>query len=601
MSMPGSDTIGGSAHSNSGGRKREACDRCHGQKLRCIFHNQGQDSSDTRCVRCAKAGASCTTGVSGRVGRPRVSNSSTFEEQRGRGRGNRRRPKDRTVSRVTFSADVHRACIDRNAEGWQKTLEQNTLDRENGCNIEGLASVHAANSLPEHDTSDALRRADFQFSAPLWSEETMPQFFDDDVGEALDFMPPGLEYDWPPHGFQAPPVESQTLSASPACGVSRFAGVNADVHGTPNPGRSTNINLSEASHEATGIDIQNESRCRGPTSSIKISDNQHSHPPNRSTKEEAVSLNAVMDSTTDLNPLMNVVQEKTDTELNEETQCAIQHGRIQKLSHFAMDLYEQVISINSNNNQPVSTVTTAALRDQLVGSVLRSSITFSKLLDSFSTSTNFSAPSSTSSPTNSASSINRSYLNSSPSESGTSTSPSAQSSERPATNELIYHPHSNISASYFNASKQPPPIDVTAVLQLVICYIRIIHLHSNMYRRILDFLVACPFRSAQQVLPVFPGMQVGGVSLDTFGMFQIKLLVQISVHVLGGIETALGLPERYRVGKRKNGGNRLLESNLSGRFVECLMKDEAWSSQNIECVRKHLKNLGEVLEGAIEM
>ena len=51
--------------------KRFACDRCHGQKLRCPRRNDG--GLREPCVRCSKAGTACEITTPSRMGRPNKS------------------------------------------------------------------------------------------------------------------------------------------------------------------------------------------------------------------------------------------------------------------------------------------------------------------------------------------------------------------------------------------------------------------------------------------------------------------------------------------------------------------------------------------------
>ena len=58
--------------------RRSACDRCRAHKLRCLRAESTTDAL-TPCRRCSKAGAICSTGISGRPGRP--SRSARGEKQ----------------------------------------------------------------------------------------------------------------------------------------------------------------------------------------------------------------------------------------------------------------------------------------------------------------------------------------------------------------------------------------------------------------------------------------------------------------------------------------------------------------------------------------
>lgn len=49
--------------------KRFACDRCHGQKLRCPRSSSGSEANEP-CRRCQKAGVRCNISVTQKTGRP---------------------------------------------------------------------------------------------------------------------------------------------------------------------------------------------------------------------------------------------------------------------------------------------------------------------------------------------------------------------------------------------------------------------------------------------------------------------------------------------------------------------------------------------------
>ena len=95
-------------------------------------------------------------------------------------------------------------------------------------------------------------------------------------------------------------------------------------------------------------------------------------------------------------------------------------------------------------------------------------------------------------------------------------------------------------------------------------------------------------------------MQVGRVSLDKFGTFQVKLPLQINTPVLGEIELALGLPKEYIVERRKSkrGGGGFLEAGVSGGFVKHFMREEAWRGKKPESVRERLVNMKRGLKRA---
>ena len=81
------------AHGNNsmpvskGNSPKAACDRCRGQKLRCIW-----DPKEAQCQRCARANAICTVPLPRPMGRPprqyrSASSSSSTGHNRGQSQG----------------------------------------------------------------------------------------------------------------------------------------------------------------------------------------------------------------------------------------------------------------------------------------------------------------------------------------------------------------------------------------------------------------------------------------------------------------------------------------------------------------------------------
>ena len=270
---------------------------------------------------------------------------------------------------------------------------------------------------------------------------------------------------------------------------------------------------------------------------------------------------------------------------NDNEKSERKHRRIQELSELAMDLYRQlpVRDAEKQTSNPGATATT--FQHQLVGSVLKSSNNFLTLLSYFPES---NAPSSPAlSP-----SVNRENLASSPSELEGSSYLALSSDEQDPfmfKDELLP-----------GGSSDSRPADLTTVLQLLACYMRLIHLHSVMHSHFLEYLLNfLPPRidkSNDPIPPVFPGMQVDGVSLDSFGTFQVMFVLQASLRVLGDVEMMLGLPEECRIGKRKSGVKGVLGASVSARFVKAVMREEAWREKKLLSVRKRLETLWRVLE-----
>ena len=650
MSTLEGDAASGSSNSKPRGSKRGACDRCRGQKLRCLRDEQNQDSPQAKCIRCFKAGATCCYGVPKRAGRHPGSNAPTAQERRGNA-GGKSKSSGGTASGPSFDASSHGGFF--GAKGSRAQLQRGTTRRcsvrssgghareqeseEEEAETEGRTPVHLLSPSSLQDPSDILAGVSLDFptfsgpsSATLpWPDETLPPFYSNDAGEDLGLEPFSPKYSWAFHHFQAQPMDMHMSGTPQIGGDERARDVGANAYGTPAQTCSSNAQISEVSGELMDLDI--------PTGSTNMAPFNLAKAPNTRTRSSdreswGSSARSGMGSTA---LLKDLADKEAGVGLDEEAPSTnvVQHRRMQELSELAMDLYAQLAAHDpaAHQHQPTTsgTAATTAFQDQLVGSVLKSSNTFLTLLRSFSASTAPPSPSARPpAPTSPASSTNHNSSTRSPCSSSTSPSPASapDQSSRPTTDEsgqqvaMHSQPLTSTSSSPESSKLPFPPTDITIVLQLLTCYIRIIHLHGIIYAHILDYMLAFPqhatmdtvtastaVNTTQQptssVPPLFPGMRVGGVSLDRFGTFQVKLLLQISVHVLGEIEAALGLPEGYRVGKRRrDSGKGFLEARVSGDFVEYLMREGGWRGERerVEFVREQLTELRKVLKGAID-
>ena len=597
--------------------KRGACDRCRGQKLRCLRDDQGQDGSQAPCVRCFKAGATCSYGIAKRAGRPPASNVSqahapSSQQQRKGSRVDKTRENGR-ASRSVLNTNGHHltSFFDRQTEGGQfrrgadgpasgPLIRKNTLNTSNHESEEENETletfpVEELSPISLHDTTSHVTGADLHFAAYSgcsnatlpWPDDSLSACYNNDAGQALSVEPFGPKYSWAFHAYQTQSMDMQMPAALALNGDAQAKDMSANGYETPAPPYSSNAQVSGPSDESMDLDF-----------------------PCRNTHNEPFSPMMAVQPRPDLigNRGRNKMAEKEVSNSFDEGALSsneIQHRRMQELSELAMELYAQLAANDpENDHQRASGATATVFQDHLVGSVLRSSNTFLTLLNSFSTpdsspSPPFSYPPLTPPPIQNNSPCSSSYSKASP-------SASISDHDDSTTDEPEQSPRGKLSNGTLDDSKSPPPTDMTTVLQLLTCYLRIIHLHSIMHVRLLDYLSAYFPHTDQHtgsVPPVFPGMQVGGVSLDRFGPFQVKLLLQISTHVLGEIEAALGLPEEYMIGKRKRkrDGKGVLEASVSGGFVKRLMKEEAWRGKKVEFVRDRLRDLRRVLKGVIDL
>ena len=614
MTTPGSSTL------NHLTGKRGACDRCRGQKLRCIRDDQNQNSPQATCIRCFKARATCSYGTAKRAGRSPPSSISFPEERRGTGSG---KPKIGSLAaRSTANPSGQTGFVESEADTWQdrrgtghwsngRLLEEYTVDQESEGETANTSPIHAQSPSSQHDSSNVLSGVHLDFASyPSsstttlpWPEETMPVFSNHDAEEASCLEPFGSMYSWAFQDYRAQLMDIQVPKISQASNCEQPGDAAVNAYGIPAQEISTDAQITGGSDEAMDVDLLATSAHKAtfdPTSALDAR-------PRRvvqDTDRECVRLSNSSGTSPTANPRLfkDVPKIETGIKLDQSSPSIneIQHRRMQELSKLAMDLYAQLATNDPENHQPTSGATATTFQDQLVGSVLKSSNTFLTLLSSFSTPVTPSSPFPSSPPASSMSHNNPTYDSS---DNGSSPLASALEPDDHAMDEAVQNSYGKVSAGSSDDSQPSPPIDMATVLQLLTCYIRITHLHSIMHARILDYLFAYLQHKPQHVgsvPPVFPNMQVGGVSLNRFGTFQVQLLLQISVHVLGEIESALGLPKEFRVGKSTDGGRTgVLGASVSWDFVKCLMSEGAWRGKKVESVREQLANLKRVLKRAM--
>lgn len=491
------------------------------------------------------------------------------------------------------------------------------MGQESEGEPEDTTPVAALSPSSRIDTSNIFAGVNLDFptlsgssTATLpWHDETLPPFFNSDVGEASGFEPFGPEYSWVLQHDQAQPMDNQvspTASQISSSEQSRHTGFNE--YGTLAQLRSKHAQMSGMSDKAMELDLPSRESYMAPFNPTEALNVPPGQARTRDGGKPGTPANPGTNKIAKFGIFKDLTEIEAGTKSDDESLSVgqIQHRRMQELSVLAMDLYAQLTANNPETHLPTSGVTATAFQDQLVGRVLKSSNTFLTLLASFP------APVTPSSPfppplSNPPSPFSINHNNSICSFSDSDTSPPASfvDYDYPILDESVRYTQRRPITGTSDDSNASPPTDMTTVLQLLTCYIRIIRLHSIMYARILDYMLAFLPHVTQHVgsvPPVFPGMQIGGVSLDKFGTFQVKLLLQISVHVLGEIEMGLGLPEEFCVGTRRGRGRGVLEAIVSGAFMECLISESAWTEERntVECVREQLKNLKRVLKGMIE-
>ena len=559
--------------------RRAACDRCRGQKLRCIREDQNGE-----CIRCTTAGTTCRFSRSMRIGRPpNISNTASPTERRGKQKPGQGEPKPK-VSNPGGKANDHLGSESVTRSPSMSLGDGNgEIDTARRYSSTEELVFGPSNSLSMHD-SNAL-------SAYPGSTGGMASFY---AGEDLvDLEEFGSDFDW---SFPQIP----TLSKDIPIPASSSVGSNQRA---PHAGLGQNemlrneLQISESSSRIDGTTTLFDPASNNLDSQVGTAGDT------RGMEEDSIDFNMGEWDESDVGGKRPFEDTNSMPSVNEA-----QHRRMQDISELSMSLYSLIMTVDQQHRSQSDTQTTPLslannLQDSFVGSVLNYSKAFLRILRSFHPST---SPSWLTRPLTQYSALSSSDSDASASDSASvfgDVTRTFNAHKRRSRQDSSLRSHCSVaSRSAFSSSNgsdshsRPNSTDMTTVFQLLTCYIRIIHVHSILYARILDHLLtflpahshnrnrhksAAPQQQQQQQQkpqeqqppPLFPGMQVDGVPLDDFSVFQIKLMLQINTHVLGEIEMALGLPDGFRISARTPGTTGVLETSVSVQFIEAMMRE----------------------------
>ncbi|KAK3170076.1 hypothetical protein OEA41_009461 [Lepraria neglecta] len=555
-SRPNGDGMMGAPSSRQSTQgKRAACDRCRGQKLRCLREDQNGGSNNGKCIRCNTAGAVCSFSASKRAGRPPAWASSTPVERRGReksGAGGQTRKQ--TVCAGRSENDVAEGQQGDNCD--QSRSVRTVIDEEGDMDIGHTSLADEFLARPLNDSS--MHDSDWEPLADLpWPDEGTTAFYNGRTQSGLESFAYG-------HNWSLPTTLSTSLESN----------------AIPAHFKTSNDQMSESSSLAVG--------------------QGDAHVGAQAGERDEGSINFISTSFTPKTKDFAEVGSGLPSESLTSGDDA-QHRRMQELSELGMSLYSQLIA-NEEYHQAQTSTGSLGLRENFVGNIIKSSATFLNLLTTFYPSSSIKHSTSKVSvfdPTDDDDDVspsNASILSDFATIAGDRT--------RPCQWKRSVSRASIVS----NIKEDPRPVtaDMTTIFQLLTCYIRIIRLHSIFYTQIHDYLTVLPSKCETPPPPIFPGIQVGGVPLDEFRNFQVKLLLQISTHVLGEIEMLLGLPEGYRISKKNPQSQGILETSVSVQFVEMTMRENGRIGLGIEwdrvkSIRDKLGSLRVLLKGTINI
>ncbi|KAJ5970422.1 uncharacterized protein N7479_000340 [Penicillium vulpinum] len=171
------------------------------------------------------------------------------------------------------------------------------------------------------------------------------------------------------------------------------------------------------------------------------------------------------------------------------------------------------------------------------------------------------------------------------------------------------HPF-HISSSSFGQMQAselmtPPPSDyfkpdISAALVILTCYIQIIQIYNILFSRVYESLSEMSHQSISSLQSV-PGLQLGGFPVQ-YGNLQVKILVQVIMHLLAHIESLLGTPADFRLDPARGSKDGLLSSSELTALLRMVMsqKDGKGSEDMgvgyISSLRENMKKIQQTLE-----
>ena len=549
-------------------------------------------SDNVKCARCAKAGAVCIYSTSLRAGRDPSSKTKTSTKRKGSKTSSEGTPWGSMAEMRSEEATEFPLGIPNQDEFLAPSLRADGFPTRICTTIaDDLSQMPGNKTMLSNGTPDGSKAL-----GPFATNGLTNMFGAEhlDFGNAqylMDFEPFVNNYDWSLN--QIPGVDTHVPTSSPTS-------VNSQGQNTRGGTPALFPGFDAAIRDVSRFDVDMTGENGGGMQMGSVDMAGGSLPRARSGNELA-AMNGVHTS----NPRPRSQEAKQEAPPNTPTAHDVQHRRMLELSELGMTLYSQGMDTTTgDDSDPLD----LKMPNCLASKVLEGSVKFLNLLTSLYS---FEMPYPGNLPTVSSSDEEMSTSDNSESNFLSVADSNHADHSRPLSRVESFSSNTNNNNNINDSNKtsvcgdpKPQPVDMTEVFSLLTCYIRILHLHSFFYTRLSDFLLTS-LQKGTRLPPVFPGLQAGGVSLDNFGKFQVKLLVQISTNVLGEIETALGLPDGYRISKKDREHRGILDDSISVQFIEMAMKEKGGQGPRLmeedrfASVKSRLTSLRQLLKGTI--
>ena len=573
--LPYSTMLGKVPASPRNSSKRFACDRCRGQKLRCVR----EDTNHETCIRCLRMNAVCITNSPLRMGRPR------------RAETERRR-------RSTLVADGQTLIM---------TSDDHVLEMETGI---GTATKPSwmPNAIPAggQGPSDANPN---DCSTNDISNNTLPSLESSDL------------HSWQAQGSESMGSIHETLGlADPgnrALSESNSVGDGSiSILNWPSPSLDTTDVFADLTNRVSLSEDVFLTSLQPPASRPPTSPRNSAEmaSPERGGSENSHDLSNTCPVLSGFAvPERSQIDQHSTQADTTSTESEKSPGKdcIHLLSELSLSLYRQLLRFNSNTVSPplvplTRSSTNAGMNDpNLIGNILHSSEEFLTLINGLLSSLHEPSESlpanvsfipenfhhgSRDPHTRNISFYTQSLMKtSSPSfDFSLSASSSAGTGN---VSSASSRPRQGFVGSTTAASFLSKP-DTPVILLVITCYVQLIRIYSMIFSHVHSSLLATVSGHTPSLLNL-PDFQISGFPLRS-GILQVKILIEVVVHFLNHIEKGLGLPMEYRVSSRDGRSTGMLSDLDLTELFKMVIKQE--ERGEVKSLREHIKCMKHLLE-----
>lgn len=561
--------------------RRFACDRCRGQKLRCLREGQGE-----RCDRCVRANADCVTSPPFRMGRPPGHNGDASSKTDSNGPA---------CSRIR--AKKHQDRCQRK-EPPHASLESRSLsvapNRDPNDNVQFFNAMGNSFGLESTTWPTSIQDWESQQTYTTHSENVQPALL-----PQVNFGPNHEELDL----NYAGDMNMDDLMSFENLGT--FSpGLNEQCSRGGDHGRS-----DEENNIATGQNRSHELAV--PEGQLTSAPDQRTHAGESSCKVSG------------------------SESLSKGTTAENEDSYINRLSNLSLKLATKLGSINGGPPSitldtllsPTANVDGFPPMSTPVDQILGGTREFVEILASLKPST-ANTPSSSSSRSGSMRSEQATSMKRTNENRGSDNSRNGRYSPDES---IATSPSSILSTTDKNAGvNKEPHLDITVLLQALTCYVHLVRLYVVLFSHIETFLneiassddpFICPL--PQMTFSQLPLREcdyntsspdprkhlVEGILLTLFfhpesGNLQAMILIQIVTHFFDKIEKQLGLTQENRLSGRGGHYAGLLSDEDYARMVKVVTRKEEIGEPDtgrggIKCLRKLIKRAKQLLKESI--